>query len=378
MSLPTYTRAALRQAICRELRMPFFTRYAGSSSVTTGSLLDRFVDSALTQEDKFWNYSYIYMKTGNNLGLVRQVDDFDSKSDTLILDVPMPVALTTGDTYEIQSKWNANEIHDAINRAIDAGFSAFFDTCIDETLIVVRDKLQYDLTALAKKPWRVTKAWLERPFTMCAGTATGGSTNTLVNTQDDFNARGAKAGWLVSIFYATGAGQLGTVASVSGDGHTITLSGTWAVAPDATTQYRLWDPNVQRLPWERTDTLSFDTKEFPSTLWLSGGMVPYWGYRIRLQYLFKPPALTLDADATVVPEEFIVPRALHYLLQSRVGDNRSDQAATRLQSQDYLNFSEQYKSMKGWDVPDATMWRSSDETTYSWDALGDPLGWGGS
>lgn len=70
------------------------------------------------------------------------------------------------------------------------------------------------------------------------GTATGGSTTTLADTAKTWTTN-AHAGRAVTIISGTGAGQVGRIASNTA---TVATIGTaWAVAPDATSVYRISD-----------------------------------------------------------------------------------------------------------------------------------------
>ncbi|MEH3087713.1 MAG: hypothetical protein PGN26_14535 [Xylophilus ampelinus] len=71
-----------------------------------------------------------------------------------------------------------------------------------------------------------------------AGTATGGSTTTLADTSKSW-VTNAHANRAVTIVSGTGAGQSGRIASNTATALTITKA--WAVAPDATSVYRISD-----------------------------------------------------------------------------------------------------------------------------------------
>jgi hypothetical protein len=71
-----------------------------------------------------------------------------------------------------------------------------------------------------------------------AGTATGGSTTTLADTSKAWTVN-AQANRAVTIIAGTGAGQVGRIASNTST--TLTIGTAWAVAPDATSTYRISD-----------------------------------------------------------------------------------------------------------------------------------------
>lgn len=374
MAFPTKTRQQLRKAVARELRMPFFRYYNGLSTATSGSTAAKLVDTKLTQKDGFWTSAFAFMRTGAALGDVREVSEFQSKDDTIMPDRDFSAAVVAGDEYELHTIWNAFELHDAINRAISEGFSAFFDVAMDESLVVQADTLEYTLPTLANKIWRVVKVFVERPTTAIMGTATAGGASTISDAARNFVTDGVVAGWRVSIYDKTGKGQLATIASASGS--QITVTAPWTTQPDATSRYKVWDPSAQRLTWERMRGVRFDSKEFPAKMYLSGSLTAYYGSRVRLQVLCKPAELTEEASTTVVPEEYIVLKAVSILWDQRKSDNRFDRQQAGQNSADYQQKADTYKAMKAWDAPDGTMWLDEDEAgvTVS-DPLGNPMGW---
>jgi hypothetical protein len=70
------------------------------------------------------------------------------------------------------------------------------------------------------------------------GTATGGSTLTLADTAKAWSVNG-QAGRAAKIIAGTGAGQIGIIVSNTSD--TLTIGEAWAVAPDATSVYKIVD-----------------------------------------------------------------------------------------------------------------------------------------
>lgn len=70
------------------------------------------------------------------------------------------------------------------------------------------------------------------------GTATGGSTTTLADTGKSWTVNG-HANRAVTILSGTGAGQYGRIASNTST--TLTIGTAWAVAPDATSVYKILD-----------------------------------------------------------------------------------------------------------------------------------------
>jgi hypothetical protein len=112
-----------------------------------------------------------------------------------------------------------------------------------------------------------------------SGTATGGSTTTLADTGKAWSTN-AHAGRAVTITGGTGAGQVGVVASNTAT--VLTISVAWAVAPDATSTYRISDnlhiaftDNSSKVLYVTDETgnqpiTSGNTVNFPSLTYTNG------------------------------------------------------------------------------------------------------------
>ena len=173
MAEPTSTRAALRQEIARRVNMDFALRIGASSTATGGTTTTLIDTNNLKQPDDFWNGAWLYIANDasatTNDGKVRLISDFANSSGTMTFLEPLGAANASSDEYEIHSPWNALQIHDAINDAIDDGFPEFFDTVIDETVVHLEDTMAYDLpTGIA--PYYVTKVWIEEVSDKFRGT----------------------------------------------------------------------------------------------------------------------------------------------------------------------------------------------------------------
>lgn len=349
-SLGTITRAEIRRAICRELQMPFMRRMQTGYSTATASSTPTltFTDAALTQEDDYWNGHWWYSVTNDE---VRKVTDFRADTNTIKLEYAA-TSIDTSDAYELHSVWNAIELHAAINRAIEDAFPAFFDYVTDETLVFREDTLKYALSSLSYAPWRILKIWAELNESKITGTATSGTTSTLVNSAGPFGS--VAAGWLMSIYYGTGAGQLRTVSTASSTSLTPTVN--WTTAPDSTSKYAVWNPDEQTVHWEQVLSASFDAKEYPSYIYLNKQFSDSFGLRMRLEYTHKPTAMTSDASVTAVPMEFLISKTLSILFGQKVNDNRADRARYTTLEEYRRQLAEQYRQVRSFQQPDATVW----------------------
>ena len=381
MTIPTSTRAALRRAICSELAMPFARRYPSYLTCDSASSSSQIVDADLTQSDDYWKNMWLYIcanvstSTGatldDNVGEVRLIDGFLNKDNTLLLDRALPQAATEYDRYEIHDNWNAYEIHNAINRAIRDGAPDFFDVVEDETLILKEDTIEYDISSLTNRPWVISSVYIERPYNAVSGSPTATAATSLTDTGADFSD--VAAGWLVSIYDGTGAGQLRTITSVTG---TTQLNvAAWTTIPATTSKYLLWNPSEQRSDWYRVTSARFDRLEYPSTLYLSKLYWGDYGARIRLTYATDCLEMDDDADTTAVPKEFVVYKAIEILAASRVSSAKADREHYAILEQDYGNRAETYRQKHAFRM-DTQLWLEEDFTAPGRNQSdGNPLDW---
>ena len=169
MARPTNTRAGLRQAIAKELQMRFARRWpvGKTGAASTGPIV---LDTQLTQEIGYWKNAWLFVPGTGDQALITSF----VSSDGFTLEYTPGTAIASTDTYELLDVWNASEIHDAINRAIQEAFPAFFDIVTDETLVVQEDKIQYDLSSLTTAPFQIDNVYIEQSATIMRGTAAGG------------------------------------------------------------------------------------------------------------------------------------------------------------------------------------------------------------
>ena len=368
---PTSTRTTIRQKIARELRMPFARRF-NSSSVLTGTPTALILqDSRLIEEDGDWEGAWVYITSGSAIGDVREIRAFMADEDKAHIDYPLTETPAAGDSYEIHSVFNAYEIHDAINEAIGEGWPSFWDAITSEELVIQDDTLTYDLSELDTAPWIIRELWVEQVLNVIRGTVAS-STNTTV-TITDSTLTDVQAGWFISIYDNTGKGQLRTIVSVSGDEITVA---TWTTNPDTTSFYAIWDPADEKRDWYRIFAAHFDTREFPSKLYLTRRYPALNGMRIRILYLAQPAELSADTDTTLLPNRYIISKALSILQGRMIQDNRADRQKAREVAAKYWEEAEQYKTMKAWSLPPITIWQEDDITGNIPNTdPPDPLGW---
>jgi hypothetical protein len=376
MSKPTSSRAEIRREIARLLGMEFFRRHESYSVASTGSAVGTFRDTTKSQENDYWNNMWLYI-TGDtastgNIGQMRHITDFSSTGNKFTLEADLPSAPTvTATQYEVYNIFNPLELHQAINRAISEAFPAFFDIVTDETLIVKEDTLDYSLASLTNKPWIISSVWIEQPDESMTGTATAGAVGYLTDTNADFT--GVDSTWLISIYAGTGAGQLRSVATLTGTTR-VNPSAVFTTAPDTTSKYRVWNPAEQSQKWYRVYAFHTDAGEHPSTLYLTRAYSSVYGARIRLVYGCQASEITSETATTVVPKEYVICRAIEMLASSRISNARSDRDKWMVMEQIYRQKAEEYRQRNSFHMP-TTIQQEYDWSVPSSNNQDNPLDW---
>ena len=359
MAEPTSTRAALRQELARRLNMAFALRIGASSTATDGGTNELIDTNRLRQADDFWNGSWLYIVNDtsgtDNDGEVRFISDFVSNTRSIAVVEPFSAAVANTDEYEIHSPWNALQMHDAINDAIDDGFPEFFDTVVDETTIIQEDTLEYALPTTTA-PYFVLGMWLERVSDKVRGTSTGGSSTTLIDTGQAWTTN-AFANMTIAIYDGTGAGQYATIASNNATTITVSAwSGTGTSSPDTTSKYVIKDSPTEQYDWYRITAARFDQTLWPTKVYLTARYTRSLGMALRIQYIAKPSSITTEAATTIVPSGFVTAKAQALLHGMRVADSRSDQDRHRYMHQFWESRAEAYKLQNKWRMPKSTLW----------------------
>jgi hypothetical protein len=154
----------------------------------------------------------------------------------------------------------------------------------------------------------------------------------------------------------------------------------WTTTPTTASKYRVWDASSQSSDWRRLLSVKLDQKEFPTKMYLTSRFSGYNGGRFRIQYLTKPAQLTTEVGTTLIPERYIVSKAMSSLFGTMANSNRFNrQRYAELESR-HAQLAETYKSMKAFDRPDGSLWQEDDPygdgDGGSLTDPGDPLGWG--
>jgi hypothetical protein len=348
MAEPTVTRSDLRHELCRRLGMEFFQRVGTSgTSTATGSITTLVDTTRLKQANDVWNGSYLYL---TSTGSVRLINDFVSTSGTVSWLPALGSASGNGTTYEIHTNFTADQIHDAINSAIEDGFPEFFEVTTDETTALTQDTLEYTLPGT---PYFVLSMWLESVNEKDKGTVSSHQSTTTLTDNTKSWTTNAFDNMQVAIYDGTGKGQNRVI---SGNSATQLTVPTWTTNPNSTSKYVIKDITEEVADWHRIVAARFDQTFYPATTYLTSRYSAHAGHSLRVVYVAKPARLTADSGTTVIPREYIIRKALAYLHASRIGDSRADSDRHRYLQQMYESMAEIYKLQNKFRLPKSTMW----------------------
>jgi len=356
------------------LMMPFARRISYGHATATGGSTTTLIDTVnLKQPLNYWVGQWLFLTTAD---VTRRIIGFNPLVTTLSLEYALAAAIINGTDYEIHSVFNALEIHEAINQSINASFPLFFETVEDDSLVICENTMEYSLATIVPSVGIVHGVALERPITRIYAIVESyeeGEPAT-VTFQGDNSTADVETGWRLSFYDGTGKGH--EFAVLSAGSNTVTIAPP-SIVPVNGTKAMLWDPNDQQLDWYHMKHVHFDSKEWPTNLRLYTPIYAYRGSRLRIKYSTMPQALTIDASTTVVPQEYIVPKAVSLLCKTRVGDNRVDRQRYAAMAEEYEKEAENYKKMNRFLLPDTELWMEGSDLPdqYVQDPQGDPLGW---
>jgi len=362
----TITRADLRRKIAKELRMPFFRRVGSSSIVGASSTASSIIDAKLTQPDNTWTGSWFYDVTTGEVSLIR---NFNANSDTLFLEQPTAVS-PIGDTYEIHSIWNANEIHDAINEAIRTSRNTFPETLTDESIVVQEEVLTHTISTLnARTPWIISKIWVENQLNCYRGNVIS-ATGTSVTLPD--MPTGVNTNWRISIYDGTGKGQTRLASIPVGNTFTVTA---WTTNPDSTSKYALYDQTNELTSWRPFNDFHLDVEEFPDTLYINRLYPFLYGMRLRIEFISKGEDLADDASVTSIPEEYLKAKACSILHGQAMSNTKADKDTHYAEYKRYLEESDAYIVRNAPHTPGVRFRTPNYGPTGSIVPNDNPLGW---
>jgi len=370
MAEPTKTRKQLRRAVSKASKSRFFRTYSDGEIPLSGtpSAISLPSTDYLVQGDNYWKNSFVYVVETQE---ERPISDFDNATAVLTPEYPFTAAPDSTDSIEIHDRWSPGEIHDAINWSIEEAGKKFPDSVEDETLILLEDKLQYDISGLSEKVWMPLQVWIERTATSMTGTATAGTTDS-ITVPSGVDLSSVDTDWKVSIYCGTGSQQVADVTAVSTT--TQIISAMFDTAPSTDSKYRLWDAAEEKYVWEKIAAVKFDQLEFPTYIRFASSYSSLLGMRMRLVYLSVPSVMDDDADTTVIPEQYIVHKSLSYLHDLMVQDVRADRQMHANAAEYHEALADKFMALHIRRRVAGTWWQEEDNRSQAYEV--DPMGWG--
>lgn len=366
MAQPTITLQELRRSICRELRMPFFRRVGNYAESDAGSTTTKIIDAALTQKDKFWNNSFIYWIDTQTSSLINA---FNANNHELLLEKSVGETPTEGDDYEIHSIWNADDIHEAINRAIRSARQSFFQATVNETLCLKEDVLQYDISGLTVTPWILNKVYAEYLYNAIQFTASAAGAAS-VTAPSDIDLTSVTSTWYVTVYGGTGAGQVRAVSSVAGQVINVTA---WTTALNTTSKISVFDPT--KSSWYPMHRFHLDSMEYPQWLRLANRNPDFYGGRLRLEYLGVSSELTTEISTTIIPEEYLVNKACSILHGQVLNGTKADKESHYAEFKRYQEEADAYLIRNAPHAPSIFIKDPDGYVNSLSSDRDDPLGW---
>jgi hypothetical protein len=368
MAETVLNRKVLRRAVATEMSMPFFRRTSAQEGVMdASSTTTKVLDAALQQPLGYWNGHWFYGLVGGDVSLIRS---FTPADHSFQLETPMAATPTTGDKYEIHSLWNAIDIHAAINRAIGMSARSFPRTITDTTQVFCEDKMEYDVSSLALRPFVISRVYGEKPSILIRGAVASATTSSIVISEAATSLSDVTGDFMVSIYAGTGQNQVRNILSVVGT--TVNIHTTWAITPDSTSKYAIWNPNKQRYDWERIDIYYTDSPEYPDALKLRTRLPYYYGMRMMIEYQHVDTDLLTDLDDTMIPLEYILPKTCAILHGQKLKDTKVDRDLHYAEYQRQNGLADDYMARNAPRMPSQTL-LSSESSTFM--DMEDPLGW---
>lgn len=297
---------ALRRSLGTRTQQPFFRLFGETARDATGGTTTTLIDTAgLTQPDDFWNGQTVFLPTTIQS---RYIADFAQSTKTLTFLEALSGAVISGDDYEIWSSFTPMEIRSAINAALRDAWPFFFATA--EARLVIQNGVgtSYSLSSLSPAPRMINKVYLEDG----AASHTGNNTSTvaqnrLIDSNHTFTS--ADVGKEIRIYEGTSQGDIRTISSII-NANTVQVSSNFTSILTTTSKYRLVNTADSVHNYSFLTQWSTPSLNNPTTLRLGGHPYGFEGYVLRLLYEAEYPSLSLDADTTDAPQEYVELAAL--------------------------------------------------------------------
>lgn len=360
------TLTALRHALSNHLREPFFRALMGGSMVTTGTPTTTSIPlgasaAALWPDNDSWKKASLYLPSAlNGAGEERRITGW--LTGTATVTPGFTVTPDAGMAVEIHVAHSATEKNEAINRAIDESWPAFWELEAVEVLVPA-------LTRLIEPPtfpddWRrLQQAW------HASATVVGPLT---VDTEDGIDIYLSADDLALTLDVADTGWHVCPAATLSLESAPALTAAPTLADHLVTTGHTLSAGDTFYL----VEPYSDDAMVRTDTLWPTTGdglesiIVPRTNgnYIYRLLGLKRPARLSLNTATTNIPAAYITPTAGHLLTisnsQSAPGERwEAEFSGVRWTSQQ----SESLKRRLSWPWPAQTIWREPGTTPQTLD-----------
>lgn len=402
--LQSTTRATLRQAVGRSLKMR-------KSEATSGGTTTTLISSLLPGGDDEHNGHWIVLHDGNNSGHIARVTDYVASTNTLTFTPAATTATADGDTFELwKPEFDPADANDFINDAIRDITGLFFDPVEDASLhadgrqarfdiptgIEEIHRVEYRSSMRSKSVHQCSQAWDEKEdadFTVSvdtedykrkssvkivvAGTAAAGDSISDAINSLDLSGYTHIEFWAKCTVAVT-AGELelhlDDTASIASPLETLAFP---ALTADTWTRCRIALANPELDTAIISVGLEYTTDIGACTIWLDdivavdegsevwSPLAPHlWGIdpearvlvlklsgrlaagyaRLKLVGGDKPALLTTDAGTTEVPPEFIVNWVTAHMLLAEGGGAATDPDSNHQRSVGWLALAQQARN----------------------------------
>lgn len=292
---------------------PFFRKWGksagtGSASGTTTTLIDT---ARLLEEDDYWNGSFIYFPSTNEL---REISDFDQGTSTVTW--LGALASATGNTtgYEIWSTFTPIEVHAALDNALQEAWPFFFDVSSNEEMCVEDEHgLLYTLptTDTIKRLLQVYLMYYESDYS--GAVTTKGTTTQVIDSSAAFTSADEVGRWVC--VYRDGDTANGDVRQIDSvtDANTLVVSSAFTEALPVGTDYIIVNKESTSNDQVLLQNWIVDVADNPTKLWLSDHPSGCEGYLFRLVYEKEYSSLSAEASTTNAPLEYLYHKSMAYL-----------------------------------------------------------------
>jgi len=333
------TRAALRRAIAKRTRQPFFRRLGVTVGTATSGSKTTLVDTVLLkQPNGFWNGSFVYLVDTDE---VREISAFTVADWTLTWLEDVAANVTT-DKYEIWSTFTPDEVHDAINRGLGDAWPLLFT--IDEQYVVLQEDVgvSYALTGLTPAPRRVAQVLIESAD---VSSVVGQVTDVVAQDRlkdTNFTFAATDVGKEIRVYGGTSAGDRRTISTLI-DANTVQVSANFTSILSTTSKWRMVDVQDHSRQYAALLEWGLDKETDPTVLRLGSHPHGWEGFLLRLTCESEYPALAAETTDTAAPDEYVELTALARLYLIALGNRpESELRAWASMQSTYAEAAEQY------------------------------------